>query len=416
MTQDSTVFADRTVYWLIVVGVLSFVGALLFSLFGQVNDPEKLSGTNTFSRSAIGHRAFVEFVLETGVPVVISQNNSLKKIGPSNVLALIEPRDDPSYRSSLRDALNARRVLLVLPKWEGRQSRTRRHWVDRVELLPASVADDILRTAVPGAKVIRGTRPIRWTTGQIGVAPTLARPQLMRSPQISPIVSSDEGILVGEVVRSGRRITIVSDPDVLSNHGLDNGDNAILMSRLVDSVIVGRGSLIVDETLHGFRIVPNPWQLPFRMPFVITTVIVLFALGILVWAAVGRFGAPIPMAPPLGAGKVGLIDNTANLIQVGGHGPEIMRRYLNTSLRTVARRVHAPPDLTEAELLNWLSRRGAGRGVSIDYGQIRKELEDSIEDGHFDEHAAAKATQDAHQWEQEMIDGRRPSSSDQRTT
>ncbi len=416
MTQDRAVFANRTVYWLIAIGVLSFVGALLFSLFGPVSDPEKLSGANSFSRSAIGHKAFVEFVRDSGVPVVVSQNKSTQKVGDSNVLVLIEPKDDPSLRSALRDALNAPRVLLVLPKWQGRPSRTKRYWVDSVVPHPESVVENILEAGNLFGDIVQVSRTTSWKTGEFGVAPALGRPQLLNSLQLRPIVSSDQGILVGEVVEPKRRIIIVSDPDILSNHGLDNGDNAIFVSRLIDSLSLGHGSLIIDETLHGFRVVPNPWQLPFQMPFVVTTVIALVALGVLVWAAAGRFGAPIPVAPRLEAGKLGLIENTADLIQVGGHGQEIMRRYFNTVLRTVAHRVHAPRDLTEPELLDWLNRRGQVRGVSIGYGPIREDLEDSIESGRFGEQSAAKAAQDAYQWKQEMIDGRRPNSGDQRTT
>ena len=60
------VFSPRTVAVLIICGSLAFAGAAYFAI---ANDQPGTSGTNVYSTSAVGHRAFLELLqLSLGKP------------------------------------------------------------------------------------------------------------------------------------------------------------------------------------------------------------------------------------------------------------------------------------------------------------------------------------------------------------
>ena len=73
---DGAPFATRTVWWLIVVGALSFAGAAIFTM---LDDRVRSAGADTFSVSAIGHRALVKTLERLDVPVIASRYRSAEK-------------------------------------------------------------------------------------------------------------------------------------------------------------------------------------------------------------------------------------------------------------------------------------------------------------------------------------------------
>ena len=147
--------------------------------------------------------------------------------------------------------------------------------------------------------------------------------------------------------------------------------------------------------------------LSLRYRDLIATIQALAAVLVLTWAASARFGAPIPLAPALEPGKSGLIDNTAGLLQSGGHGPEILKRYLRATLRDVARRLHLPRHLDEVALVGLVDRIGRARGVSADYRRLRREAEATAEGGGLHGLRLVQSARNLHHWKQEMIHGPR---------
>ncbi len=403
MAQQAA-FSPTTVFWLIAVGLLSFAGAAYFMIYGE-EGTTTTARANAFSHSAIGHRAFVETLRRLDIRVLVSRNNSAAKAGRSTLLIVAEPGARTYTDETINDLLTAETVLFVLPKWEGRPDEAKPQWLKSAAQLPRAHVQKTLRHVVPDGKVRRVKAPVSWETGPLGVTPTLSAPQLMETTQLRPVVTSDQGLLVGELVRGEQRIWILSDPDILSNHGLGRGDNAVLALSLIDALRPAGGAVIIDETIHGFRQEPSLWRAMFEFPFVLPTIQAVAAIVALMWAATGRFGAPIPAKRPLEAGKAALIDSMAGLLQYGGHGPEILRRYLTVTLRDVARRLHAPRDLEETALIEWVDRVGEARGVQAKYGTLRREAEAIIAVASADNSRLTQAARNLHRWKQGIING-----------
>ncbi len=244
-----------------------------------------------------------------------------------------------------------------------------------------------------------------WEPGSLGITPTINAPQLIESTQLTPIVATQVGLLIGELVRGGQRIWILSDPDILSNFGLGRGDNSVLALALVNTLRPSDGAVIIDETIHGFHHDPNLWRAMFQFPFVVPTIHAVAAIIALILAATGRFGAPIPAKRPLQAGKAALLDNTAGLLQYGGHGPDILRRYLDATLRDVARRLRAPRHIDEDDLVEWVDRVGKARAVRVNFSSLQRETEAIAGVANPNSPTILKAAQSLRRWKQEIING-----------
>ena len=405
--QLDTVFSRKAVIALVVVGVLSFATAVGFAVFGKGVGAKPSARADAYSRSAIGHRGFVELLRQYDVPVVVSQHDSGNRAGDSGLLIVAEPliaAGDTSAEAELRAMLSqAGTSLVILPKWFGTPDSERPDWVGEVYLLEgAEVLPTLQAVGVAPQTVL--TRCSSWSASGFDLQPSLAAPYqlLVRSDDLIPVIACEDGSLLGQITSGTRTRYLLSDPDLLSNHGLDEGDNASLALAIVDQLRAG-GAVVFDEIMHGYRNEPGVWNTLFEFPLVIATIQVLFSAALLLWAATGRFGAPLRGRPVLEPGKDFLIRNTADLLRFGGHSSHTLRRYLKTTVRAVARDLHAPPHLTGAALASWLDRLGEIRGLAVTLHGLEAEVEAAA--AQKSHRRALLAANRIFRWRQEMTHG-----------
>lgn len=335
---DGAPFATRTVWWLIAVGALSFAGASILSVLG---DRVRSTGADTFSFSAIGHRALVEIIERLDVPVVVSRHRSADKARSGAVLVVAEPTGQASAEPGIQSLLEVPNVLYVLAKRRGEPADDRPGWLRSVDLVDPGDVERALHAVHSGGRIERPDGAVRWNINRLGPIPEIDRPQLIVGGSLRPIVAA-AGILVGEAKRGERRIWVLSDPDIMANHGLARGDNAAFAVALIDALRSPGGAVVFDETHHGFVQRPSLWRSAARLPFAIVSVQALVAVAVLMWAACSRFGAPVPVPRFRKLGKAALIDNAANLVESGGLASDMFARYVASVERDVARRLHAP--------------------------------------------------------------------------
>ncbi len=403
--NTAPIFAQRTVVWLLGVGGVSFLLAIVLIAFGEDLLPTSTVEANAYSQSAIGHAAFVETLQRLGIPVLVSRGDSLMKAGPSDLVVVAEPPVEMKEDSYLLELLAADRVLFVLPKWRAVPDPTNRRWAGQVARLSTSDVNEVLKIVAPGYSTTAEPHRIDWKPGRFGLGATLTEPQLVVSDGLSPIIDSSRGQLLGEVEDGYGRIWVLSDPDLISNRGLQKGDNAIIAVGIIQSLMPAGGTVIVDEVIHGFRRDPSVWRALFEFPVILVTINALAAAAILIWAATGRFGSPAPVEPPLKAGKTTLIGNAAGLLHFGGHAAEILARYLAVTFGEVARRVHAPAHLVDSALDQWLDRIGRARHVRAAAAVLRRDAELAAVLGRADDRRLLHVARDLYSWKQEMLHG-----------
>ncbi|MCL2713414.1 MAG: hypothetical protein FWD68_02145 [Alphaproteobacteria bacterium] len=436
---DQTLFSRTTLIVLVACASL----ALGLSIWFQMQRREETMttvGPSTFSRSALGHLTFYETLRRLDWSVARSARDVADGPGAGGVLVIAEPDLDLLRRKLGRNCASGKRdcgridvpatVLLVLPKQFGYADWNRPGWVRKVRPIELSDSARVLNFFTSGATLLRGSLPARWTTSTLGVEPEITRDlQLIRKPvnagtprreTITPIIASDEGILLGEIRDGWRRILVLSDPDPIENHGITRGDNARFAVALAERLRRGDGRLVFDETVHDFRYArsgspkqkdaparagDSPLSVLAQFPFSLLAAQCAATMALLLWATMARFGpAEKPGAAAIHYGKTRLIENTAALLGAAGHQASTLRRYLQMVQRETARALHAPGGIDEAAQVAWLDQIGKVRGVRLSLSgiiaqHVRRGASSAPE-------AALFVTANAiHSWSKEILNG-----------
>jgi uncharacterized protein DUF4350 len=411
------VFSRRLLIGWIVGAVVVFAISLYFMGGGELNGPDSV-GPSTFSRSAIGHAGIAEVLAQLAIPVVKSRSASLEKLSPGSVLVIAEPRRNGQSEATIRTLMKASTILLVLPKWTGEPSEQKVGWLREVGERPLLDAQWALNLVAPRGEVVREKGAVQWTTNALHLTPAADSPlQLLRGDRLVPIVGATQGMLVGEIRDRDRKIWVLADPDIIANHGLARAGNAASAIALIDALRGRDGSVVFDETVHGFVVRPvSPLLLLFRFPFVVATVQGLLAIALLLWTTLGRFGAPQTAPPALRAGREGLLTNMAKLVEFTGHQDVMVKRYVQETVRDVAHQLHAPRELMGAEvtgagvtgagLIAWLQRVGLARGVAIDCEAVLRQAAEAGTARRRSPSTLVRLARDIHQWKGEIVDGR----------
>jgi hypothetical protein len=404
MTGDA-IFSGRLLVVWIVAAVLTFAVSLYF--MGSNNQGTQTVGASTFSRSAIGYAGFADVLQHLDMTVVKSRYDSLGRLTPGSVLVIAEPLAGGKTEEIMRTLLKADTVLLILPKWTGSPSRQKPAWLEEAMPLSEPAINWALHLVAPQADVMEVDQAV-WTTNTLNLAPNLEAPiHLMHGDKLQPIVGNKDGMLLGQLADRNRKIWVLSDPDVISNYGLAQPGNASLAVAVIEHLRTGSGNIVFDETVHGFITEPaNPLLLLFRFPFVMATLQGAIAIGLLLWATLGRFGTPQPVPPPISAGRQGLLENIAKLVEFTGHQEVMVKRYVLETLRDVGRQLHAPRGLSTAALIGWLQRVGAARGVETDCTAVIGEVAPLGEGRRRSPAALARLARQIHRWKGEITDGR----------
>jgi len=405
--MSEPVFSRRLLIAWIVGAVAVFAVSLYFMGGGELGDAD-VAGPNSYSPSAIGHEGIADVLQQLGFKVVKSRSSSLDKLSEESVLVIAEPQRTPQTEESMRTLLEADTILLVLPKWIGLPSEQHIGWVRGVGEGPTAVAQWALGLVAPGGEIVRERGTVQWTTNTLNITPTPDTPiQLVKSNRLRPIVGAEQGMLVGELVRRDQTIWVLADPDIISNHGLPREGNAALAVALIKALRGEDGSIVFDETVHGLVVrTTSPFLLLFRFPFVVATLQGLMAIALLLWATLGRFGAPQTAPPALRTGREGLLMNMAKLVEFTGHQDVMVKRYVQETVRDAATQLHAPRELSGAALISWLQRVGLARGVEIDCDAVLREAADGAVPRRRNPATLVRLARAIHQWKGEIVDGR----------
>jgi hypothetical protein len=406
MTGESA-FSPRLLIAWIAGAVVVFAISMYFMGGGELGGPDTV-GPSTFSRSAIGHEGIADVLQQLSIPVVKSRADSLDKLSPGSVLVIAEPIHSAQVESMVRALLKAKTILLVLPKWLGTPGAQKPGWLAKVGEGPLGNAEWALNLVAPRGEVARERGSVTWTTNALQIDPSLDTPtQLVRGDRLRPIIGGMDGMLLGEISDRDHKIWVLADPDVIANHGIANGNNAALAVAIIRRLASGDGGVVFDETVHGLLVrTASPFVLLFRFPFVVATAQVLIAAALLLWATLGRFGAPQIVPPPLSAGREGLLQNMAKLVEFTGHQDVMVRRYVQETVRDVASQLHAPRELSGNGLIAWLQRVGLARGVTVDCEAVLLEATDPVTAQRRHAATLVRLARAIHQWRGEIIDGR----------
>jgi hypothetical protein len=401
MTRGKGPFSKATMIIVVVVAAVSLGVAAALTAFGDELAGEKPSaGADSYSQSAIGHRGLVEILERLDVPVVQSRSNSAEKARHGLLLVLEPTVSDDASKTKLRDLVrSAPRTLVVLPKWYG-SANPGATWIEGAHLLPSTEIDDVLEAI--GIESTMGISRVGKGDdflGDVSRSPLIKHdPQLIELDESSLVYDSLGYTLLFRRTDGEHEVYILTDPDVLNNHGLRLPENGLFAINLIERLREG-GPVIVDEVIHGYAQQPSLLRTLFRFPLVLATMQVLICALLAIWAAIVRFGpkraVPLPIAP----GKDFLIQNTAALLHYGGHHADALHRYLIQSVAAVRHALHAP-NLPPTQMTEWLERVRKQRGGTISLLDLERDAQTADT-----RQRTVEVADRVYRWRMEMIDG-----------
>lgn len=384
-------FRRGTIFILIGVGMLSFAALLVLGAYAPDLKSGRNGGAHALSNAATGFGGIVRLAQLTGRNPQIVRN--LVQLDGEELVVLT-----PEVRTvDLTPALSRRGgkvTLVVLPKWNTVRDETRSGWIRIEGLLPEWQPEGVLApgTRLDVSRRRSGGRPLTTVPRHAPPEMQFMAPRALQTvsgKDLQPIVvDSTGGIVLAQL--GSRPVFVLSDPDLLANHGLADEKQAGAALAMLDYLnTTDAGTITFDVTLNGLGRSPSPLRLAFDPPFLAVTLALLAALLLAGWQALFRFGQPRRPGRAIAFGKAALLDNAAALIRRAGREASLGARYAQMIREQALAAFGVPERLRDEAADAYLDRMGA----RPQFSELAKAAE-TARNGE-EVHAAAVAL---HQW------------------
>ncbi len=351
---------------LVLVAVFAFCALIVLLAWA----PELQNGdngeTHALSRSAVGFAGLVEALGLEKAPVLVSRSR-LPRDRRAGVLVATPPQQvDETAVSALGFA---GKVLIVLPKWMAAPYQAHPGWVTRMGAMePQMVLGEKLAARVRLLRHKEAFAPVLHSAdpGEIRLGP-LAEGRVDQLQSISgaglvPVLEDQAGEII--LAREAKTQTyILSDPDLLNNHGLVSLAALSSGLALLDALRGGDGPVIFDVTLDGLARERSILRLFFAPPLMGVTLCLAAAAALAGFQAFFRFGPMRREGRAIAAGKQAMVDNAAQLIAMADRQGPMAARYARLTAEMTARQLGVPRSLggpAQAALLDRLAAQRSG--------------------------------------------------------
>lgn len=282
---------------------------------------------------------------------------SSSRVAPRTKEELLLQQDEYDLRlGALTRKLNRVPSLVILPKWRAGMRLT--GLGHPILLVDPKAPDETLRllTGDEGAQVRYGRTPFTQfdapdiADGQANIYAA----QMFQGVGCNPIVGRERAMLLGDCPLFGdddARVLILSDPDLLSNHGLRLGQNAEIASEFIGARASEKDVLIdyspdywfseADETVSRERTWSDLLKF-FEQPFLVLWVGAALAMALTLWRAAVRFGPIPPETTHLEASKAFAIEARARLMRLADCDGALVGEYATARIGTVAASLFGP--------------------------------------------------------------------------
>lgn len=384
-------FRTRTVVLILAIGVLGFIGMLVLGAYAPDTRSDRNGGAHALSSAAVGFSGIVRLAQATGRNPRIVRDPHL--LGSEDLLVVTPELGATDVSPALRGR-NAKPTLFVFPKWNTEADPAHPGWVRYLGLKPAFEPEGVL---APGYKLkvdrhASGGRPL-ITAGDLpqDIHFTAPRPvqTITGGPNIHALVTDEQGRVVVARLGDGP-LYVIADPDLLSNQGIKDANQAAATLALLDWMNSDKATTInFDVTLNGFGHSQSPLKLAFEPPFLAMTLAIAAAVLLAAWQATARFGSPRRRERAIAFGKAALIDNTAALVRKAGRQAMLGGRYVDVIRDRAAVVFGVSSRLHDGALDTYLDRL-EGRARFTQLAEAARSARDR--------HSALLAAQALHRW------------------
>jgi hypothetical protein len=323
-------FNAPTMLLITAVGALAFIAMLVLGAYAPDLRSGHNGGSHALSNAATGFSGLVRIAEATGRnPVIIRSVSDLE----SEDLTVVTPEDARTNLTPILKKRGPRATLIVLPKWSTVADRSHPGWVRIAGLGFSQESEGVLapdaklkveRTKGHGEALVNVDLGI--STDVHFLAPAVV--QTVRGPGLRPLITTPSGGIV--LARVGNRnLYVLSEPDLINNHGMGDERQARSAIPLLDSLnSTASTSVLFDVTANGLGRSKSPLRLAFDVPFLGVTLTIFAAMLLAAWQALNRFGPVRRRERAIAFGKAALVNNSAALIRKAGREAHLGSRYV----------------------------------------------------------------------------------------
>ncbi|MEM9641906.1 MAG: hypothetical protein AAGA19_10440 [Pseudomonadota bacterium] len=342
---------------------------VLLGLVGMVLWLANRAPTLPIDRSAIGLRALERVVSADGgaISYAVGQRMLEGTLG-LRILPILDtdvskpfvpPEDEQAYLATgterdltpglIRGKVRLQPTLLVAPKWT-RAMRHSGYAHHSLMISPEQAVNAIDRLDAFDGPLLRPRAPLQRFNfnGHDGL---LYAPQFFPetlSDRCVPLISTQAGHLLIECdgPQSNHPVWLLSDPDLINNHGITLASNAAIASETLRELAAGAPILIdtTDEIFSTVQPQPRPkraWSDLLRFfayPMSIAWIALLAFTVLVLWRAWVRFGPPLAIFDDrLSASRDASISAKARILRMVGNDPKLFEAHVANRLRRIER-------------------------------------------------------------------------------
>jgi hypothetical protein len=388
-------FPRRRVIWTAVIAATGFLIALLTSVFDE-DYKNSAPDATLYSESAIGQKAFVQMLDDLQLGTAAFFNPFLGGV-IDGVTVFLEPNPSEIAAKDLKRRIKGKSVLVVLPKWIGVPDAGKPRHIEAAVWMERKAVEEMAHAVSADIQLVRSAEISDFPKNDFKIQPLLTRPQLMTSKKLTPLISRGDGILLGQIKQGQTMVYILSDPDMLNNHGLIKGNNAILATRIVDKAR-NKGYVSLDDTVQKMRGAMSLWRQLFLPPLVGLLLLTVFSVGILIWHAAQRLLPPRKLDFGLASGKLGLVENSAALFDSVEHRSFLKQRYLDGAISEIAAVVPSVARVQADARRRVLDQLGEAKSTADSFSALQNLVD-------IDSVSANVAARRIYVWKQEILRG-----------
>ncbi|KIC41338.1 hypothetical protein RA27_10975 [Ruegeria sp. ANG-R] len=305
------------------LAILGFLALLLFTIFFIVSQRQQvlrsspsgfdglriwLNSNEVSAQSFLGGWQVDQEAIGLLVLPLFDTALDEDRVPPSTEEELLLQQDEYDLRfDAVLEKANRLSTLVILPKW---RSGMRLTGLAHPVLLSRRQNIEILLQQLTGqndARIEYARTPFSdfdyFDEGDVQLSAQIYAAQLFTSAACAPLIGSPDAMLLAECPLAGvegdARVLVLSDPDLLNNHGLRMGDNATIARSLLSS-LAGKRNIMIDYSREVWFSDPNEnvryersWsdlKRFFDPPFLTLWLGGVLALALFVWRGSQRYG------------------------------------------------------------------------------------------------------------------------------
>lgn len=361
MSESANPFNPKLVIGLIAAAVIAFGALLILLAYAEEPGPPDGEGRAAPARSAVGYAGLAQLMGRFTDAQVVRGGDAL--YSEDLLVVAVTGAGGPEAIRELLDRRGPRATLLIMPKWLVQPDRGHAGWVRAIAPVLGPRAAPMIDENLVVGQVQSGGDAARGQDFLEGLSlPVPPRTQAIVSG-LTPMAALPRanGALVARI--GDQPHFVLSDPDLLNNHGLRDPARARAAVRLLLALSptgAARINFDLETNGQGGRRPDRPslLQLAFEPPLLAMTLALFVAALLAGYHGAFRFGPARREQRAIALGKAALVENSAGLIRLAKREARLGGAYAEVVRTEAARATGAPAWLGSDKLDAYLDRLG----------------------------------------------------------